>query len=175
MLHFKNPIPKKINEKIYEKIRRHIEKYDKQSVPPMEIPIEVLKEYIVYPFPFETEEEGIIPFEKIEILYPTDFCKNGVEIIDSPGLNARGSMTEITEKYLSKVDAIVFIFDCTHMHSKTEKDFIENNILAWGHQYLFLIGNKIDNMKDVEEREAFIHEYRSSLSRYTRIKQDGIC
>ena len=45
------------------------------------------------------------PVHRMELFYPLELCRKGVEIIDSPGLNEDERQTAITHKYLTKSDA----------------------------------------------------------------------
>ena len=46
-----------------------------------------------------------------------DLLKDGVEIVDSPGLNENPVRTQVTMEYLSKADAIIFVFSALAMGS----------------------------------------------------------
>jgi len=54
----------------------------------------------------EVGENYINPYEKVEIFWPVELCRNGVEVIDSPGLNEHTTREQITMDYLSIVDAV---------------------------------------------------------------------
>ena len=46
---------------------------------------------------------------KIEVMFPFNDELRGIEIIDSPGICARGGVSEITKKYSKNADAIIFL------------------------------------------------------------------
>ena len=46
---------------------------------------------------------------KIEVLFPLKEDMRGIEIIDSPGVCARGGVSEITTDYIKNADAIIFL------------------------------------------------------------------
>ena len=57
---------------------------------------------------------------KIEIVFPFSEDLRGIEIIDSPGVCARGGVAEITSKYIENADAIIFL--------KPVMNYLENEI-----------------------------------------------
>lgn len=46
---------------------------------------------------------------KIEVIFPFGEEMHGIEIIDSPGVCARGGVAEITSQYIENADAIIFL------------------------------------------------------------------
>lgn len=59
---------------------------NENNKPPQEIPIDEVEEYVVIKDGVD-QKQAIhdTPYEKVEIFWDLDLCKNGVEIIDSPG------------------------------------------------------------------------------------------
>jgi hypothetical protein len=51
------------------------------------------------------------PYEKVELFWPLELLKNGVEIIDSPGLNEHATRTKVTMDYLRRADAILMVLN----------------------------------------------------------------
>ncbi len=76
----------------------------------------------------DSHQEGNViasPFEKAEIFLPLDILKDGVEIIDSPGLNDPASHGDITHNYLPNAHAIIFCMSGHRAYSLTEKETLE--------------------------------------------------
>ncbi|MBR2589739.1 MAG: dynamin family protein [Clostridia bacterium] len=61
-------------------------------------------------------------FEKIELFWPLELLKNGVTIVDSPGLNDPYCNDEIVKNYLPKADAVIYASSATAPYSKQDKD-----------------------------------------------------
>ncbi|WP_088890015.1 dynamin family protein [Leptolyngbya ohadii] len=78
--------------------------------------------------------------------------RNGVEIIDSPGLNEHEIRQKVTMSYLSTVDAILFVLSCEVLGSQSELDVIDNTLRSMGHHDIFFICNRF-NMIRPKERE----------------------
>lgn len=91
------------------------------------------------------------PYSKVVLQYPIPLCRDGVELIDSPGLNENGIRTKVTQDYLQQADAILFVLRCPAVGKPTEMDFIENEIRARGHEDIFFIINAIDQVSEDEQ------------------------
>ncbi|MCM1110441.1 MAG: dynamin family protein [Clostridium sp.] len=170
VLHFQNPLPDRIAGTLPEATLRYMESHGMKDIPPLEIPYDELESYVTIPVG-EDSEESILesPFEKAEVFYPCPILKEGVEIIDSPGLNEHTTRTKVTMEYLSKADAILFVLNATAACAQTEISFLENDLAALGFEDPFIIVNKIDM---VPERErAMLHRYIDPKVRpYTKHK-----
>jgi len=123
------------------------------------IPIEQLQRYSV---PKENEEYQATEEYKqlinelknikwIEILYPTPFCKNGVELIDTPGVNdIDETREEITYSFIPNAHVAILLLDASQCFTKSEKDFVQNRVLNRDISKIFFVINKVDGL-DKEE------------------------
>lgn len=64
------------------------------------------------------------------VYYDTSFCKNNVDIIDTPGLNDDEQMTNVTLSILPEIDAAVFVISANSPFSQFEKEFLEKKMLS---------------------------------------------
>ncbi len=64
------------------------------------------------------------------VYYDTEFCKNHVDIIDTPGLNDDEQMTNVTLSILPEIDAAVFVISANSPFSQFEKEFLEKKMLT---------------------------------------------
>ncbi|MBQ5316474.1 MAG: dynamin family protein [Oscillospiraceae bacterium] len=78
---------------------------------------------------FESEKKAET-VKEATVYYDTDFCKNHVDIIDTPGLNDDEQMTNVTMSILPEIDAAVFVISANSPFSQFEKDFLENKMLT---------------------------------------------
>ena len=153
VLHFANPLPEKM-PKLAKDVEAHIAKYSNEdAIPPMDIPVDRIEEFVVIPDPGKDQAESISesPFSLVEIFWPIDLCKNRVEIIDSPGLNEHGTRTKVTTDYLSQVDAVIFVLSCSALASQSELQTISDSIIASGHEEIFFVCNRFDEIRDREK------------------------
>lgn len=99
---------------------------------------------------------------EMEITYPfKDETLKGIEIIDSPGVNAEGRVGDVTDSYIENANAIMFLKPITGaaLESSSFKSFLNNKSVERSKSSLFLIltraGN--ENLENLErlQNEAF--------------------
>ena len=152
-----------------------IESEDGSIRNPQEVSVKEIKKHTVIKIG-QNHKEGIknSPYKKLELFWPLELCKNGVEIIDSPGLNEHEIRQKITTDYLSTVDAILFVLSCEALASKSEIEFIHKNLIAINHEEIFFICNRFDIIKE-EWEKAEITEYAiNRLAPLTKLGKEGI-
>jgi len=92
------------------------------------VKIENLSEYVTKLTP---EAEAIAANVKEAVVYyPAAYCKNNVDIIDTPGLNDDPSMTGVTLSVLPKVDVAILVIMAQSPVSEVERDFLEHKLLT---------------------------------------------
>ncbi len=107
----------------------------------------------------EAAEQGIINPEKVEIpcwrhaliSFPHGLLKEGLCILDTPGLNALGAEPELTLSMLPSAQAIVFVLAADTGVTKSDLEMWRNHVCSSrGHnkQGLAVVMNKIDAMWD---------------------------
>lgn len=171
VLHFLNPLPEKIYKGISEKVYNYMEKYDKENIPPMEIPVEEIEDYVVIPTGMnQSEASAQSPFEKLELFWPLDLLKNCIEIVDSPGLNENPIRTQVTMEYLNKADAIIFVFSALAYGSFSELSFIDDVLIrnGFGEQSIFYVVNRFDQVNGDRERQRVKEFAERTLEPYTK-------
>ncbi|GAB1540015.1 hypothetical protein NUACC21_26840 [Scytonema sp. NUACC21] len=71
------------------------------------------------------DELAHLEIEEIVFEHPDlELCSNGVEIIDSPGLNEHPDRTAITQKLLKDTDAVIFLTNATRSLTQGERDLL---------------------------------------------------
>lgn len=151
---------------------------------PFEVPVTELRKYLLINHNIgdaegtdaNTIEGNVIasPFERAEVFIPLDILKDGIEIIDSPGLNDPASHGDITHKYLPNVHAIIYCVNGLRAYSHSEKVVIENLILKHYKTPMFLV-TRYDNVcednensgGDPEELEIFRKTVTADLAKHT--------
>jgi len=84
-----------------------------------------LSELQYYGTKLETDsEERLRSIQEILVQYPSVFCKNGIELIDTPGLNDDEHMTETTLGVLKDIDAAIVVISAKMPLSMTERNLI---------------------------------------------------
>ena len=179
IMHFKSEVKDYEDSyllKIPEYIRKHIESYSTEKIPPIEIPWDDLEDYVVIPVETENQERGIqeSPYEKVELFYPLELLKNGIEIIDSPGINESETHTRIAQNYVRNADAVIFIFNALAPFTKAEQDFLEKEILNRGFNDIIYVVNRFDQLLNNEERAKVIDFANQKIVPLTSLKQKGL-
>ncbi|PSB09490.1 dynamin, partial [filamentous cyanobacterium Phorm 46] len=114
-----------------------------------------------------------IVFEHPEL----ELCRNGVEIIDTPGLNEAAERTLETEQVLKKADAVIFLTHAGSVLTKTETKFLSSLKKELnsgkedeGAKNIFIVVNCFDSLrteedrKDVEERvETIVNNVKNPI------------
>lgn len=122
----------------------------------MEIPVDQLEDYVV----IQVNESNAMsedghpiyesPYEKAELFWPLDICHDGVEIIDSPGLNEDDKRQMITLDYLTVVDAVIFVISCLAPISRSERSAIDT-VRKSGYEDIFFVCNRINEVRPKEQ------------------------
>ncbi|WP_373528918.1 dynamin family protein [Nostoc sp.] len=114
----------------------------------------------------QSDIEEII-FEHPELV----LCKNGVEIVDSPGLNEHPDRTSITYKLLQDTDAVIFLTDAMRLLTEKEKELIQdmryklnNGSLDEPAENLFILVNFMDMLDNEED----LHDVRTRLENFVK-------
>ena len=90
------------------------------------------------------------------ISFPHPLLKQGLVILDTPGLNALGSEPELTLNMLPSAQAILFVLSADTGVTRSDLDMWQNHILAFRNKQqrgLVAVLNKIDTLWD-EMKEA---------------------
>lgn len=167
ILYFRNPLPENLPASISPKALAHMQKHNMKDVPPLHIEYSELEDYVVIPMGEDPKEMLLeSPYEKVELFWPLEMLKEGVEIIDSPGLEEDDTRTRVTMDYLAKADAILFVLNACQLCSMSEIEFIENNLHEYGFTDPFFIVNRFDLIPD-NQREGIMRFAKMKLSEFS--------
>lgn len=107
-------------------------------------------------------EEMSATVEKAVVYYPCQFCQNGVQIIDTPGLNDDERMSDISEKVIPTLDAIIMVIVPDSPFSQSEAEFVRNKVMASDLGRIIFIVNKIDTI-DEDDRDRLLDSIREKI------------
>lgn len=168
VIHFRDPLPERLPAELAPKAKAHMDQHPQGPIPPLEIPYDEIEDYVVIPIGKDPTEMLLeSPYEKVELFWPLPLLKNGVEIIDSPGLNEHATRTKVTMEYLSKADAILFVLNAMAICSQEEMRFVEDNLQEQGFTDPFFIVNRFDMISSEKERSAMRRFTEMKLRDYT--------
>lgn len=120
-----------------------------------------------------------------EVIYEhpgLDFCRKGVEIVDSPGLNEHPDRTRVTYKLLENTDAVIFLANANRLLTQTERELLQElQIKLSGSSQeaannLFVVVNFMDQVRREDEKqsirrraEKFLYESQPIISNLDRL------
>ena len=167
ILNFRNPLPETLLSDIPAATLAHMRAHDMKDVPPMEIDYDRISDYVTIPVNGDRDEISLkSPYLSVELFYPSPLLKEGVEIIDSPGLNENDERTAVTLEYLDKADAIIFLLDATHACSQDEMEALEDILVPKGFDDMFFVANRFDQVATKEQAEVK-HFIEINVKQYT--------
>ena len=167
VLYFRNPLPENLPASLSVKALEHMKTHGMKNIPPLHISYNEIEDYVVIPMGEDPKEMLLeSPYEKVELFWPLPMLKEGVEIIDSPGLNESDTRARVTMDYLSKADAILFVLAADHLCSKDEMEFVENFLNAYGFTDPFFVVNRFDLIQE-REKDRVIKFAEMKLAGFT--------
>ncbi len=87
---------------------------------------------------------------RAEVTVPAAICRNGVDIVDSPGLGEHARRTEVTHQALPAADAVVFVSDAAQLGSEDE-GFVRARLANEDIDNVFFVINKWDRVYNESE------------------------
>ena len=126
-----------------------------------DIEIDKLNDYVTKLTP---ESEQIARTVKIAtVYYPVNYCKNGVTIIDTPGLNDDEAMTNVTLSVLPQIDAAIMVMMAGSPFSQYECDFLENKVITSDLGRVLFVVTGID-LYDEEDAQKILTVIRKRIT-----------
>lgn len=128
-----------------------------------EIPVDKLPEYVTK----LTDESSKISerVKEATVYYPINYCRNNVDIIDTPGLNDDKNMTDVTLSVLPQVDAAILVIMAQSPFSEYERDFLENKLLTNDLGRVLFVVTGIDRC-DEDEVERVMKSISDRIEKY---------
>ena len=135
------------------------------------LPIQKYKEKILN-YINNKKDEWYNIVTKIEVFFPLPDSLKGVEIVDSPGVCARGGVSEIAERYIKNADAIIFLKPISGqaLESTQFNYFLRNMSVERNRNALFLILTRASNVNALELRRLEEEAYKQ----FNMLNQENI-
>jgi GTPase Era involved in 16S rRNA processing len=132
-----------------------------------EIEIDQLNNYVTKLT--KESEERAKSIKEATVFYPVNYCKNGVTIIDTPGLNDDAAMTEVTMGVLPHIDAALMVIMAQSPFSESERDFLENKILTSDLGRVLFVVTGVD-LLDEEDAEKVLRNINERIQEHVIAK-----
>ena len=97
------------------------------------------------------------------IEYPTMLCQNGIEILDTPGLNDTEEMTAITRTILQEAHAVVFAVSAVMPLGMSEVDWLAGMMESQKLEYLMFAVTFFDRVAK-RDREKVLQNIRTRIA-----------
>lgn len=157
--------------------------FNNEDTKPETISHEKFKTLVAPRDPIEGDEESELIYKEsveqinrikyAEIGYPIDFCRDGVEVIDSPGTNDLDPRREeLTNHIIPQSDAAILILTATKILSKSELSFLKDRLLESDIQKVFIVINKKDQLQSQDEEQKvtdFVREHLKGILDHPKI------
>lgn len=108
------------------------------------------------------------------IEYPTILCQNGVEIVDTPGLNDSEGMEKITNDILQDVHAVVFAVSAVMPFSESEAAWLAGAIRNDKLQYLMFAVTFFDRVMKKDQQKV-LDSIRERISAMVQERVQALC
>jgi ribosome biogenesis GTPase A len=115
---------------------------------PQEVDLSQLQNYISSLIE-EEELNNYYNYERIELYWPLELLRKGVEIIDTPGLSEFLLAMKALMTYIKSADMVLFVLAADYPVSRSEKEYIRV-LRDSGYENIFYIANRIDMLNEDE-------------------------
>lgn len=131
--------------------------YKDERITPKTVPLDQLRDYLIIQRGALTQDDFgnriNTEFDRMEVRYPLPLCQDGIEIIDTPGLEEDETRQKITLSYLDHADAAIVLLSCQQLLTIEEERFIKEELQGRGFNHLFYAINFCDNLESPEDEE----------------------
>lgn len=112
--------------------------------------------------------------EEAVVYYPCAFCKNNVDIIDTPGLNDDDRMNKITEEVIPKLDAVIMVLVHGSPFSMSEAEFVRTKLMASTLGRIIFLVNQIDTIRKESDIERAVGQIREKIRETVLVKMEDV-
>jgi len=110
--------------------------------------------------------------KEIELGVDLDFLKDGIEIVDTPGLDdVVIQREEITKEYLSECDLMIHLMNVSQSATQKDIDFIINALLYQNIGKLLIVLTKADSVSEKELQEVVSYTQESIKAQLSQRNQ----
>lgn len=127
-----------------------------------EIDVDGIAEYVTKTNQENADRAAMV--DQAVVYYPCVFCQNGVDIVDTPGLNDDERMERISEEIIAKLDAVIMVIVPGAPFSMSEANFVRNKLMVSDIGRLMFVVNKIDCVRR-NDRERVIAHIRETIQK----------
>lgn len=100
------------------------------------------------------------------VSYPLQFCRDNVEIVDTPGINdINDGRVDITYRYLNQADAVIMVLSANQAFTESEMEFLRQQVRNNQISDIFFVINFKDVLKTEHEEQDVMDYVRGILEK----------
>lgn len=112
--------------------------------------------------------------QKVELFTPLEFLKNGVEIVDTPGLDDPITKREdITRSFLQHCDMLIHVMNASCAATQKDIDFILESLLEQNISRLLVVLTRIDLLSESEIQSSLEYTKKSLVTQLKKANYKG--
>ena len=102
---------------------------------------------------------------EVEVETQFEFCKNNIQIVDTPGLNDPVKFREhiTVDRFLPRCDMLLFLLPARQPFTDSDKEFLEKQLKQKQLHKLFVLVNQVDTLRSDESVDEIIEFARTQL------------
>lgn len=128
-----------------------------------EVPVDRLAEYVTKLTP--ESETTAAQVQEAVVTYPSEYCRNNVDIIDTPGLNDDESMTSVTLSVIPRVDAAILVIMPEAPFAGSEGDFLTQHLMLEDLGRVMFVVTALDRLPDPSQQERILDVIGQRITR----------
>ncbi|WP_167755563.1 dynamin family protein [Vitreimonas flagellata] len=113
----------------------------------------------------EQSEAVAATLAEATVYYPSPYCQNNVDVIDTPGLNEDQAMTAVTLGVLPQVDAAIMVIMAQSPFSDFEREFLEDRLLSVDLGRVIFVVNGLDRLNSPDEAKRLLEGVEGRIKR----------
>ncbi|MCX2717699.1 dynamin family protein [Helicobacter sp. MIT 21-1697] len=112
--------------------------------------------------------------QEVELFTPLSFLKNGVEIVDTPGLDDPiTKREEITRAYIQRCDVLIHVMNASCAATQVDIDFILESLLEQNISRLLVVLTRIDLLTPQELKSSLEYTKSSLVAQLKKANYKG--
>lgn len=128
--------------------------------PNQSVPIDELHEHVTKLS--DASAARALAVREAVVRFPVRFCRNDVDLLDTPGLGDEATMTAVTLRELPHVDAAIMVIMADSPFSESEGQFLDR-LLAEGLTEILFVVSAIDRIRRPEDRQRVVDSIRARI------------
>ncbi|MCS6907784.1 MAG: dynamin family protein, partial [Anaerolineales bacterium] len=132
------------------------------------------EDFRVPPADSDSEIDRFVEVQHAVLYYPFDLCRDGLELVDTPGLGAHRLRIQRTYQFLPKADVIIFVLSAIQFFSQEEEECLEKFVYPLFSSNLFFVVNQWDLIEALgnageQGKRDLVQRIRAKLYKYCQI------